>query len=224
MCILYVLNLCSFWLSLKQDLFIGLLARQTCLQSASLFIEVYKPCMWTQQTRVRKFCVDIAPSFIARNIDAALLREHSVRRVCAHYNYCNFCVISPFASTYASVLRKKPFLQKMGRVRKKNYVKKNSWPGFEPAISCSLGRHGRMISRRKPTGLHRSKDNWPNSHFFMNRQHVETVGDILTNFYNVKKSKLFYCFWQLEEKFHRKGRMPQFVMLLPFLFAILGVG
>ncbi len=58
------------------------------------------PSVLSQQTRVRKFCVDIAPSFIARNIDAALLREHSKRRVCAHYNYCNFCVISPFASTY----------------------------------------------------------------------------------------------------------------------------
>ena len=68
---------------------------------------VRKPNLYPQQPRVRQFCVDIAHSFIRRNIDAELLREHCVRRICAHYNFCNFCAISPFASTLASQLRKK---------------------------------------------------------------------------------------------------------------------
>ena len=33
------------------------------------------------------------------------------------------------------------FCKKWVACAKKNYVKKNSSPGFEPAISCSLGRH-----------------------------------------------------------------------------------
>ncbi len=61
----------------------------------------------TQQTRLRKFCVDIAPPFIARNIDAALLREHSVRRVCAHYKFLQNCANLTHASTHTLNLRKK---------------------------------------------------------------------------------------------------------------------
>ncbi len=56
---------------------------------------------------LRQFCVEIAPPYDRRNIDAALLREHSVRRICAHYKVCKFCVISSFASTHASNLREK---------------------------------------------------------------------------------------------------------------------
>ncbi len=61
----------------------------------------------TQQTRMRQFCVEIAPPFIRRNIDAALLREHSVRRICAHYKGLQICANSTHALTYASNLRKK---------------------------------------------------------------------------------------------------------------------
>ncbi len=42
-----------------------------------------------------------------RNIDAALLREHSVRQYCARYNFFNFCVILLFASTHGSFMHKK---------------------------------------------------------------------------------------------------------------------
>ena len=63
--------------------------------------------MTTQQTRMRQFCVEIAPPFIRRNIDAALLREHSVRRICAHYKGLQICANSTHALTYASNLRKK---------------------------------------------------------------------------------------------------------------------
>ncbi len=81
---------------------------------------------------MRQFCVDIAHSFIWRNIDAELLREHSVRRYCAYYKVCKFCVISSFASTLASKLRKKI---KKKRMRKKNRMRKETAPGFEPGIS-----------------------------------------------------------------------------------------
>ncbi len=80
-----------------------------------------------------------------------------------------------------------------------------------------------MISRRKPTGLHRSKDNWPNSHFFINRQHVETERDTLTNFYTVTKSKLFLLFLTTGRKISTgKEECLKIVMLLPCLFAPLG--
>ncbi len=80
----------------------------------------------TQQPRVRQFCVDIAHSFIRRNIDAELLREHCVRRICAHYNFCNFCAISPFASTLASKLRKEKKVRmrkKVKKIMRKNFVR-----------------------------------------------------------------------------------------------------
>ncbi len=89
----------------------------------------------TQQPRVRQFCVDIAHSFIWRNIDAELLREHCVRRICAHYNFCNFCAISPFASTFASKLSKKIKKSHAQRSKKNAFAKKNLEPGFEPGIS-----------------------------------------------------------------------------------------
>ena len=55
---------------------------------------------------MRQFCVEIAPSFNWRNIDAALPREHSVRRYCACHKVCKFCVSSSFASTHSADLRK----------------------------------------------------------------------------------------------------------------------
>ena len=72
---------------------------------------------------LRQFCVEIAPPYDRRNIDAALLREHSVRRICAHYKVCKFCVISSFASTHASNLRKKKPAKKIGVCAKKSIKK-----------------------------------------------------------------------------------------------------
>ena len=37
-----------------------------------------------QPPRMRQICVNIVPPFVWHNIDAALLREHSVRRIWAH--------------------------------------------------------------------------------------------------------------------------------------------
>ena len=82
---------------------------------------------------MRQFCVDIAHSFIWRNIDAELLREHSVRRYCTYYKVCKFCVIPSFASTLASKLRKK--LKKAHAQKKIACAKKKSETGFEPGIS-----------------------------------------------------------------------------------------
>ncbi len=61
----------------------------------------------TQPPRVRQFCVEIAPPYDWRNIDAALLREHSVRRICASYKVLQICANLTHALTYASNLRKK---------------------------------------------------------------------------------------------------------------------
>ena len=61
----------------------------------------------SQRPRMRQFCVDIAPPFNWRNIDAALLREHSVRRYCAHYKGLQIFANLTHASTHASNLRKK---------------------------------------------------------------------------------------------------------------------
>ncbi len=79
---------------------------------------------------MRQFCVDVMPIFVGRNIDAELLREHSVRRDYAYFNFPFFCVISPLASTHASFLRK-PFLSNFFRVRKKEKKAKNM-AGLEP--------------------------------------------------------------------------------------------
>ncbi len=78
----------------------------------------------TIKPRVRQFCVDIAHSFIWRNIDAELLREHSVRRYCAYYKVCKFCVISSFASTLASKLRKKIKKIACAKKEKKSHAQK----------------------------------------------------------------------------------------------------
>ncbi len=84
--------------------------------------------MRAQRTRVRQFCVGIAPPFIARNIDAALLREHSVRRVCASYKDLQICANLTHASTHALNVRKKKLQKKNNcRMRKKN--KKNRKSG-----------------------------------------------------------------------------------------------
>ena len=64
---------------------------------------------------MRQFCVEIAPPFIRRNIDAALLREHSARRICAHYKGLQIC-----AKKITNYIR----------MRKKKILK----PGFEPGI------------------------------------------------------------------------------------------
>ncbi len=61
----------------------------------------------TQPPRVRQFCVEIAPPYDWRNIDAALLREHSVRRICASYKVLQICANLMHVLTYASNLRKK---------------------------------------------------------------------------------------------------------------------
>ncbi len=48
-------------------------------------------------TGLRQFCVEIAPPFDWRNIDAALLREHSVRRIwriIMFANFAYFCLLS----------------------------------------------------------------------------------------------------------------------------------
>ena len=88
-------------------------------------------------TGLRQFCVEIAPPFDWRNIDAALLREHSVRRICAHYKVCKFCVISSFASTHASNLRKKKTAKKW-RMRQKKQKKIIPWPDSNPGPFVSL--------------------------------------------------------------------------------------
>ncbi len=85
----------------------------------------------TQQPRVRQFCVDIAHSFIWRNIAAELLREHCVRQICAHYKGMQIFANSTHASTYASNLRKKI----KRNLHAKKIKKKKSGSGFEPGIS-----------------------------------------------------------------------------------------
>ncbi len=79
---------------------------------------------------MRQFCVDVMPIFVGRNIDAELLREHSVRRDYAYFNFPFFCVISPLASTHASFFSK-PFLSIFFRVRKKE-KKLKYMAGLEP--------------------------------------------------------------------------------------------
>ncbi len=104
-------------------------------QSDEKWIKTIEQEQTSQQPRVRQFCVDIAHSFIWRNIDAELLREHSVRRYCAYYKVCKFCVISSFASTLALKLRKKNKKKLHAQKRKKIACAKKSAPGFEPGIS-----------------------------------------------------------------------------------------
>ncbi len=72
----------------------------------------------SQRPRMRQFCVDIAPPYNWRNIDAALLREHSVRRYCAYYKGLQICANLTHASTHASNLRKK----KLFACAKKNFM------------------------------------------------------------------------------------------------------
>ncbi len=84
--------------------------------------------MGTQQPRMRQICVEITRSFVGRNIDANLLREHSVRRYCAHYKGLQIFAILTHASTHASKLRQKKFACH----QKKKKAKKKSEPGFEP--------------------------------------------------------------------------------------------
>ncbi len=83
-----------------------------------------------QPPRVRQFCVEIAPPYDWRNIDAALLREHSVRRICAHYKGLQICANSTHALTCALNLRKKN-PEKIALAQKKNKQKKVI--RFEPA-------------------------------------------------------------------------------------------
>ena len=59
--------------------------------------------------------------------------------------------------------------------------------------------YGRMISRRKTTGLQNIKDNLPISPFYRKRQKEETVSDILTNFGTAIKSKAVFQSCQLDE-------------------------
>ncbi len=74
----------------------------------------------TQQPRLRTICVDIAHSFIWRNIDAHLLREHSVRRYCVKYK-----CLQKFANlTYGMRRRKRPFWEKKYCIQKKLRMRK----------------------------------------------------------------------------------------------------
>ena len=84
----------------------------------------------TQSPRMRQFCVEIAPPYNWRNIDAALLREHSVRRICAHYKILHICANLTHASMHALNLRKKT-AKKIGACAKKS-KKKLRLAGFEP--------------------------------------------------------------------------------------------
>ncbi len=81
---------------------------------------------------MRQICVEITRSFVGRNIDADLLREHSVRRYCAHYKGLQIFANSTHASTHALNLRKK--IKRNSRSKKKQ-KKKKSEPGLEPGIS-----------------------------------------------------------------------------------------
>ncbi len=83
-----------------------------------MFLIPFFGMLLTQRPRMRQFCVDIALPFNWRNIDAALLREHSLRRYCAYYKFLQICANLTHASTHASFLRKK--LQKNNwRMRQK---------------------------------------------------------------------------------------------------------
>ncbi len=76
-------------------------------------------CAGAQPPRVRQFCVNIAPPYDLRNIDAALLREHSVRRICAFYKVLQICANFTHASTHALNLRKNA-AKKLAHTPKKN--------------------------------------------------------------------------------------------------------
>ena len=96
---------------------------------------VFRGSCHTQRPRVRQFCVDIAPTKTVRNIDAELLREHSVRRYCAHYKGLQIFANSTHASTLASKLRKKLRKSACAKKEKKIRMRKKSWdvdsnPGF----------------------------------------------------------------------------------------------
>ncbi len=80
--------------------------------------------------RVRQFCVDIAPLYDWRNIDAALLREHSVRRICASYKVLQICANLTHASTHALKLREKMRKKIVACAKKKT---KKKLARFEPA-------------------------------------------------------------------------------------------
>ncbi len=80
---------------------------------------------------MRQICVEITRSFVGRNIDADLLREHSVRRYCAHYKGLQIFANSTHASTHAAILRKKN-IKKIAFEKKS---KKKSEPRLELGIS-----------------------------------------------------------------------------------------
>ena len=80
----------------------------------------------SQQPRMRQFCVKIGPPYDWRNIEAALLREHSVHRICAHYK-----ILQIFANLNLNFEFEFEFMQKkhaknIWRMRKKKVPKKIS--------------------------------------------------------------------------------------------------
>ncbi len=103
---------------------------------------------------MRQFCVDIAPPFNWRNIDAALLREHSVRRICAHYKILQIFANLTHASTHALNLRKKNQPKKLTHAPKnerKKGGKEKVQAGFEPGTFQLRSRH--LTHSATPTAL-----------------------------------------------------------------------
>ncbi len=135
--------------------------------------------MTAQQTRVRIFCVDIAPPIIARNIDAALLRAHSLRRICAHYNGLQICANSTHASTHASNLRKKNlrakkiFAKKVrARIRTRDFYSEVRYSNHSATLTSvrkgqvnSVYKHSSAISAQNWRNFAHASTHAPNSRF-----------------------------------------------------------
>ncbi len=100
--------------------------------------------------RLRTICVDIAHSFIWRNIDAYLLREHSARRYCVKYKCLQKIANLTYASTQAAFLQKKILhVKKIAHAKKIFWLDSNLRPSGLIALIAQICAQLRYLALKK---------------------------------------------------------------------------